>query len=274
MNAHDTTALSTRTALTGHPGRTARLDPQDRAREMSGMRWQGASLQQIGDAFGLTRERARQIVKASDGPTAEEVLEIQRRSRDAESIALARRIRQVAARHPGLTSRQLAEQMRVSSTLVRRALGTDASRLLVHPVSPRQAIPAEKMLEDLRRAAALVDGPLTAAGYERARRRFDGTSTAWVGRAFGGWTQACQAAGVTPGKRRRDSYRRRWSREDVVALARAYLSQEDSPGSYVGFVAFLKATPGAPSGPTARQLVGPWNDLKRQLLTEALVAAA
>lgn len=42
-----------------------------RTMAMVALREQGWTLADIGDAFGLTRERVRQILEMSDGPTAE-----------------------------------------------------------------------------------------------------------------------------------------------------------------------------------------------------------
>lgn len=118
----------------------------------------------------------------------------------------------------------------------------------------------ERLLGDLRAAAAELGEPLTAGGYDGWQRGRDSASPALLIRRFGSWNEACSRAGVATNKTR--STTRRWSDEEVVAVVAAYLRARGSAGTFADYCAWAKEQDGVPSGATLRQRFPRWNEVK------------
>lgn len=120
----------------------------------------------------------------------------------------------------------------------------------------------QRLLADLRAAAAELGEPLTATAYDAWQRARDAASPALLVRRFGSWNEACGKAGVATNTTRSTS--RRWSDEDVVGFVAAYLRSPGSTGSFAGYSQWARGEAGAPSGATLRQRFPSWNEVKER----------
>ncbi len=249
------------------------MTAQRRAQLMCQMRAEGKPLAEIGAAFGVTRERARQIIREAGGPGKAQVRVVREQRRQRERAALRRR---VLTALPGQTAEEVAAGLGVTADEVRAALGDDARRFLIQINDWSPTCTDEDLLHDLQRAAALVGGPLTRKGYERVRQVFGGRSAALIVVRFGYWRAACERAGVACGETLRTRYTRRWTAEEMIDHVADYLAVPGS-GTFSGYDAYSRSAPGAPSGATVRNAIGTWADIKTRALirlagrSEALV---
>ena len=118
-------------------------------------------------------------------------------------------------------------------------------------VMGEQAVDAE-----LRRVAGLTGGaPLSVKFYDEHRAAGALTAARIIQRS-GSWRKACAAAGVETNKAAR-TYRRRWSREDLLGWVRDYLAADGQP-SYGRLSTWLREQPDAPSANTIRNTFGTW----------------
>lgn len=117
----------------------------------------------------------------------------------------------------------------------------------------------------LRRAAAELGEPLSVARYDAAADVHGGPSGARVVQRAGSWNAACAAAGlaVREGRARGSGG---FDRGTVLAAVARYLADPTATGSYVDYQAWARRTPGAPSGQTLRNQVGPWSQAKAAAL--------
>lgn len=242
---------------------------QARDREILRLREQGYSLGKIAETFGLTCERVRQICVEMGAPSRAEVEQIRAAQAEAARQALRTRALELVVACPGITLAGLAEALGADPTLVREALGSDARRLLGCAERPVSRVSDEELLDELRLAAELVGHQLTGADYDRIERILGLHSRVLMLHRFGTWVRACELAGVTPGHTPRDNYRRRWTRTDMLDWVARYLLDPGSRGTFDGYDAFARSTPGAPSAQTVRNEVGRWSVIKAETLRHA-----
>ncbi len=243
-------------------GSYADLSAQQRADLMCELRAEGYSLQEIGERFGVTRERVRQIIRRADGPTKQEA-EAARRARAALAREeLHQRVLKLCQDEPGLTAAQVARQLGVSPAAVRAVLGDRAGRILVSTYEGATVFTNEAILDHLRQAVVITGEPLTVRMYEDVRGSFGGASAPLVLKRFGSWRSACAAAGVTHGQPLRESYARRWSDDQLVESVARYLDSPGVRGSFADYERWARATRGEPSGQTVRTQLGGWTTAK------------
>ena len=173
------------------------LDP--RTRRMRDLYASGATLQEVGERFGLTRERVRQLFRAHDIPirTAKETAALRREH------LLARHGERIRAAYvPGAELGALARRLDLSRELVAAALGTHPPYLAQRRAGRAPLYTDAELLDFLRRAGEGRSLPLTASAYSayaRDRRTADGRP--WPthqtpAKRFGGWLKACERAGL------------------------------------------------------------------------------
>jgi hypothetical protein len=242
------------------------LDP-DRVRAMHDRYVEGATLQEVGDEFGVTRERVRQLFVASGYSSRGRGERIELREqhddeRGAEIEALYRELGDVA---------EVADRIgwstgRTRGVLLRRGVEIRAYRRRTS--SRRPVFSDEEVLECLREASrddSFVSsrGILTAPGYDRARRgRRTSDGRPWpssqiAALRFGTWRAALEAAGVPANPSSGAAGRRRFDVEACVAAlreAKATLGHLPTASEYQSF-AVGRAVP---SMATIRNRVGSW----------------
>jgi hypothetical protein len=231
----------------------------ERNRYVVRMREAGHTLQAIGDSLGLTREMIRLIVKANSGPSASTV----RVNREAKKQKQALD----AFRDLGTADVEtLAAHLDEKPGRVRQLLGKQAKKLPKGRMNFEKIFSDEDLLTILRLSAEKIGGPLTCNAYRKLG--IQPTVAIFIGR-FGTWKNACDKAGVTPGRAMRSNYTRAHSEEDMLAFVASYLADPRTNGSADGYEEWQRKVDGAPSLTLIRQRIGKWNDIKARLVKEA-----
>jgi hypothetical protein len=231
----------------------------ERNRYVVQMREAGHTLQAIGDSLNLTREMIRLIVKANAGPSASTV----RVNREAKKQKQALD----AFRDLGTADVEtLAAHLDEKPGRVRQLLGKQAKKLPKGRMNFEKIFSDEDLLTILRLSAEKIGGPLTCNAYRKLG--IQPTVAIFIGR-FGTWKNACDKAGVTPGRAMRSNYTRAHSEEDMLAFVASYLADPRTNGSADGYEEWQRKVDGAPSLTLIRQRIGKWNDIKARLVMEA-----
>ena len=231
----------------------------ERNRYVVRMREAGHTLQAIGDSLGLTREMIRLIVKANSGPSARTVRVNREVKKQTEALA--------AFKDLGTTDvNTLAAHLDEKPGRVRKLLGKQAKKLPKGRMNHEKIYSDEDLLLILRLSAEKIDGPLTCNAYRKLG--IQPTVAIFIGR-FGTWKNACDRAGVTPGRAVRSNYTRAHSEEDMLAFVASYLADPRTNGSADGYEEWQRKVDGAPSLTLIRQRIGKWNDIKARLVMEA-----
>ena len=231
----------------------------ERNRYVVQMREAGHTLQAIGDSLNLTREMIRLIVKANAGPSANTV----RVNREAKKQKKALD----AFRDLGTADVEtLAAHLDEKPGRVRQLLGKQAKKLPKGRANFEKIFSDEDLLTILRLSAEKISGPLTCNAYRKLG--IQPTVAIFIGR-FGTWKNACDKAGVTPGRAMRSNYTRAHSEEDMLAFVASYLADPRTNGSADGYEEWQRKVDGAPSLTLIRQRIGKWNDIKARLVMEA-----
>lgn len=120
-------------------------------------------------------------------------------------------------------------------------------------VSPSGATGRLWVIESLKAAHADLGGEhLSAAAYTRWRRdRDDVVSTSRVVQVFGTWSAAVRAAGLRAGSNRRGAYSRRFSQDDIDALARQFFIEQRQAEQQMSFSAFSRWLADRPDAPSS-----------------------
>jgi len=230
----------------------------ERNRYVVRMREAGHTLQAIGDSLGLTREMIRLIVKANSGPSARTVRVNREVKKQTEALA--------AFKDLGTTDvNTLAAHLDEKPGRVRKLLGKQAKKLPKGRMNHEKIYSDEDLLLILRLSAEKIDGPLTCNAYRKLG--IQPTVAIFIGR-FGTWKNACDRAGVTPGRAVRSNYTRAHSEEDMLAFVASYLADPRTNGSADGYEEWQRKVDGAPSLTLIRQRIGKWNDIKARLVRE------
>lgn len=253
-----------------------KLTIQQRNAEMVERRRGGQTLEEIGQHFGLTRERARQIIKEID-PTlvAREVGKIKRKVR-AEKVANGRsEIRKLiygewdSVSH--LTIAELGIKFKISEAAIKDALAKKRLAILegneVRDNANMQQFTDAQIKKALRDAAAFGT-PLTAKNYAALVKsgKVIGPSVPRLNQRFGGWISACEFARVQPGQAIR-CYSREWSNKRLFEILIEFLEDPKAESdTYAAFDKWLRTKNGYPSAQTVRNNLGDWRVIKADAL--------
>lgn len=244
------------------------LDP--RTREMYEFYVAGATLEEVGVRFRLTRERVRQIFREAGMST--------RTMRETIALRNDRLVRQRGEeiRAAFLVSKDIgvvAQQLDLPRVIVREVVKDLLSAVESH--QPRKVPPPmysiEQLLSFLQKAAAATSEPLSVTVYRRyaaLREADDGrhwpSEHTYVKR-FGSWRRALVQAGLEPSVRTGVS-RRKYSDQDCVEALRAVARALGESPTATAYGRFVRSMPkGAfPSEMTIRNRFGLWpNALER-----------
>lgn len=229
----------------------------------------GLTLQSVGDLYGLTRERVRQIA-VSQGVVTTDLRKLQKEQSDRRARRVARLIYGVSLTHPELTVEELADWAEADEATVRRSL---EHRVVVHEVKVNDwssGIPDEELLEALREWAA-QESRHTGDNYTdwAALHGLPGRQTAQ--NRFGGWNNALVAAGLSHLAKERGGLRKVISDEEIWGSVLLFFREDLPSYSYASYNEYASARD-LPSGALARTRLGSWSELKsrvRELLRYA-----
>ena len=242
------------------------LGIEQRDRQIVAARVRGDSLREIGQRFGISRERVRQVLMGTVAENSGEARSA--RSRREQARAAARRDDVLSAFREGLQPRAIARAVGLPGTVVtslvaehattedrlarRRAQGA-AARREQHGYTEEELVRAvAEVVETLGRVPS-------SAEYGEIARASDLPSIATI-EARLGWNAAVRAAGFRPGRRARD-YRRRWTEEACLEALRALVAELGSLPSRHNYDVLSRTRPDLPSSSTVRVRAGSWSAL-------------
>ncbi len=257
--------------MSASDGRAAGDPPLDpRAAHLIYLVRDGATLAEAGQAYGIGRERVRQILRAegievSSLPDRRE----QRRSRRiANRRALAPAIE--ALWRQGLPNPEISKELGVPVKAVRQLIG---ERVPAEERARRGAelrrgarMPDESMIKALQEAARALGRTPGRAAYDglRARGAMDGPSGDTIAYRWGGWAIACEAAGLTPNARPRHLGHATYSDDDYRAAVRRVSEFLGHPPTQAEYRA--ARLPGEPSVHAVNLRFGGWLNARREVL--------
>lgn len=228
------------------------------------------TLDAAGQHFGLTRERIRQIVMLHTGMSTPDLAAYRDEMRDVlrrvEGVPLLHQAADAdhnastsdLARISGLERREVEQVRGLEESLRRRRKNTWTA----------QTVTDEQTLSEIARVASLPGGtPLTGTFYN-ANRSEGFIGSVRILQRFGTWREACNRAGAATNEPVRSSYDRRWSDEQFVDWAAAYIRATGTRATYNGMADWLRerADQGAPSAQSVRNEIGRWSDIRELAL--------
>jgi len=237
---------------------------------------EGLTLNEIGDEFGLTRERARQVLKKFGVSTRE----IKKQVEVHESInqeRLAQAINSWVTTHPGCRLSEVATALMISESDALSLCPKDTKGLLLGVRRKRdsdkywvysrsQILDALKHAFDLRNPLMSMYSvsetlPLTGSFYEKLRSEgvVHGPSHQRILQVFGTWKAACEEAGVPCVEAVRDSYEIRWTNDELVGQLAEFISSSKSR-SAASFDSWCRLDSSRASSGTIRNQVGRWSE--------------
>jgi Homing endonuclease associated repeat/Sigma-70, region 4 len=250
-----------------------------RDREMFQLRASGWTLRQIGERYGISRQRVDEIVRERGGPELPEVLAA-RRAREAEIISEhSREIRRWW--RAGLPIGVIARRLGLPTARVHRTIGqvlapidrAHRNRAIVTRTrTPRYA--EEELIAGVQAVAEQIGRTPTQDEYRAVAQELRLASIITLGKRFGGWQSCVVAAGLTPLPRgRRHGSRRTWDRESCWRALEAVADQLGDPPRFQSYVLLSTGRPDLPSGPTVRNQLGRWIDIVIELAARRSAAA-
>jgi DNA-binding CsgD family transcriptional regulator len=242
----------------------------------------GWTLEAAGSHVGLSRERVRQVARAS-GINVRALKRSRRRAGEQASSQLQRRIRDWIRSHPGCRLDEVAAALHLES-LEKRDVPRDVAHLVLGAPSDKMRASVQFSKESI--IAALRDAfeirnplssmysedtrrPVSGPYYDKLRKlgEVEGPSSVRVIQVFGSWSAACELAGVPSPPPNRATYTRRWTDDDLISHLADFLTCGAS-SSYDKFDVWARQSQDRPSAGTLRnQLHLTWSEL----LDEALL---
>ena len=222
-----------------------------------------ATLQEVGDLFGVTRERIRQIL-GRDTPWSSTD-----RHAAAKALAAARRAEHTAAvacwshAHPAAPLEEAARALGLAEEQVRGLLGRRRTHHEPAFDGPRESTrrTEEEIIADLRAFHAATGATTCQAFTAWAREQgVPGHQTAAI--RFGTWNEALSAAGIGE---EAGAPRSAFRDEDLWAAVLAAVQAETGGTTFRAVEEWLAAHPAAPSGALIRQRLcghegGSWSE--------------
>lgn len=242
------------------------------------MRSDGMTLEQVGKQLGVTRERARQLVKkvtpyvgsewvkqSVEGPRRHLLSE--RENEVARRHALSEAARVLVLERPGIALFDLAKHLGLDEQEARRAVPDYLTKFVLghahrHGMAPVPRHSKEQLLAAVRHAGTFYF-PLSAPQYDDlvALGEIDAPGSQTVAKRFGTWKAACLAAGVEPFSIGRSLYETKWSWDEVVNFIVEYLMSPETTGTFADYEQWRsRQVNAAPSGALVRKTLNSWGD--------------
>ena len=244
----------------------------DRNQRISDMYNSGSTLNAIGEYFGLTRERVRQILERSG---------VDRRNMTEHTDAARERIMTAygpmvdAAFEESRSINKVVEQFHdtIPARWIRTHLEGRRHETVWTNKTPR--LWSNEQILALLRDASSGKGTLSISAYRQwrsantvaSRRPPSHTVIAW---RFGSWRNAVTIAGLADKSSKR-VYARRWERDDAMQAVALYVEGILATGqraTFAGYDLWSRERPEYPSGAYVRHLTGmSWSQVLRSILT-------
>ena len=219
-----------------------------RDEQMAEMALAGETLQAIGLAFCVTRERVRQVLAKRYGITGEDMLTLRRAMRAERLAHDGATVMAWVGTNPGRTLEEAARATGVPVARIRKALSRQDVSTGFAPIRPsHQPRFTDETILGAIRAASLEHGdPLSHTRYDQYAAEHGTPTSCRITQRFGSWSAACAAAGVGVFTRNR-VYTRRWTPGQMVDAVVAYLASPGSTGSFADYDAWSRTRPDLPS---------------------------
>ena len=242
-----------------------------RTMHMIELRRMGKTLQEIGDAYQISRERVRQILQSMGFEI--DISEMRKqKSLKKQSEHLDKRkeifvkISSNWETYKNYSFKQLANELVVSEQLLRASISVIQNIYL--QANSESAIPRiwtkEDCLVSLKKAAT-YEFPLTVQKFQKLLQtgEISGPTVAIVYARFGSWVQACRSAGVEYGEAQRE-YNRKWNDTELIRFVRQFLcAQIDGKWSIENYEKWRRRPDvEGPSLPLLRLRLGTWSEIR------------
>jgi Homing endonuclease associated repeat len=238
---------------------------------MFALRASGWTLRQIGERYGISRQRVDEIVRARGGPELPAVIAA-RRAREAEIIQeRSTEIRQWW--RSGLPVAAIAAKLGLPAARVHRSIGSVLSpmdrayrnrSIVMRTRTPRYS--EEQLIAGIRELANRIGRTPTQEEYRAHAQKLGLASILTLGKRFGGWQASVVAAGLQPlphGRGR--GSRRTWDANGCWRALERVADQLGNPPRFQSYVLLSTGRPDLPSGPTVRNQLGRWIDIVIEL---------
>jgi DNA-binding CsgD family transcriptional regulator len=257
-----------RVATFGKRGALA-LSPRDK--EIFELRAAGWTLKQIGERYGITRQRVDEILRKRGGPSAAEAVA----ARHLREIQLVRQRTDEILRlyRAGIDPEEIARQLPFKFSLVKQVLDDEASGYdkaarsqALSSRATRMKYSDHDLVAGLRTAARIVGRAPSEPEYERVARDLGVASVQTIIGRLGSWAEAAAAAGLQPNAATRATHRRTWDAEVCWAALESVANKLGDPPRYRTYEELAGGRPDLPSGATIRKRLGRWTDVALQLI--------
>jgi uncharacterized protein (DUF433 family) len=261
----------------GGAGSPAPRDRRARNVTIADLRREGWTLQEIGERFGLSRERVRQILTAAGPRDARSASA--RRGRRQQGIDAARALRaEILSRWShGERLRDLAPSLgiplRAAQLVVRESASAEDAALrraalnVVNATFDRRYRDAE-LVAAVRRAADALGRAPSGREYTRLASSLELPGLATIQRRLG-WSSAVRAAGLTP--RVAHGGGQKWDEDTCLAAVKSVAAPLGRPPTLREYDRASRGRPELPSPVTVAHHFGGWASV-RLLVAQALVA--
>jgi transcriptional regulator with XRE-family HTH domain len=235
------------------------------------LRAAGWTLRQIGERFGISRQRVDEIVRDRGGPELPDVIAA-RRAREAQVMQeRSEEIRQWW--RDGSSIATIAERLSLPAARVQRSIDTVLTpmdrahrnrSIVMRTRAPRYT--DDQLLDGIRGVAARIGRTPTQEEYRAHAHELELASILTLGKRFGGWQASVVAAGLEPLPHGRGRGSRRiWDAEACWHALERVADQLGNPPRFQSYVVLSTGRPDLPSGPTVRNQHGRWIDIVIEL---------
>jgi DNA-binding CsgD family transcriptional regulator len=267
-NGHDPQSAA---QANGNGRRAADRRLSDRDREMFELRAAGWTLRQIGERYGISRQRVDEIVRDRGGPELPDVIAA-RRAREA-GIMQARSEEICQWWRAGLPVATIAERLGLPAARVQRSIDdvlTPMDRAYRNrSIVMRTRVPRysdEQLLAGIQEVARRIDRTPTQEEYRAQAHELGLASILTLGKRFGGWQGSVVAAGLEPLPHGRGRGSRRvWDTDACWRALEQVADQLGNPPRFQSYVVLSTGRSDLPSGPTVRNQLGRWIDIVIEL---------
>jgi hypothetical protein len=250
----------------------------ERAGHMAVLREQGRSLDEIALRFGVSRERVRQILRASGGPSRKDVARARRSRLEQPAEARIHELLTLwrAGAAPGSAADALGLQSAACRSVIARS-ATAGDRAARKASFARLRVVATTYSEldiivALTRVATRLGRAPRAREYGRLARELGCPSLPTVVNRMGGWTNALRAADLSAPSTGRRMTARRWTVEACWTAVREVAAELEQMPSVVGYERHAADRADLPSSATVRNRLGRWSAITTQLKAERALA--